>query len=514
MLVLLAGALSFGQTTAQTVLILPFENNSKAPGLEWISEAFPEVVGEGIASSAVYIIPRDDRNTAFDRMGVPIGAHLSRETLYLVCEQIDADFVVLGKYDYDGQTFTASAQLLDMKKLYLEPEVKESGPLLNMVEIQRALAWDLLRRLTPESLPGKEAFLQSIPPIRLDAFENYVRGEVATTRSEKIQRFHAAVRINPSYTQAILQLGKTYYANREYESAASWFARVPQTDALAGQASFYRGLSCYYIGDYDCAESAFQFIAGNMPLPDVVNNLGVVMGRRGKRGEIDYLEKAVNADPNDPDYHFNLAVAYARVFDNTHAVAELKQTLQLRPSDGEAKSFLDTLSSNGVRAASTTAPKLPLQRIRRTYDETSYRQLALEVERAAESRLAKDPKQHAEFHIERGQQLLSQGFYGDAAKAFEEAIQVDPTKAAAHAGLAQAYAAAGKDQQAVAEASAALKLQPSAGAYILLARQNLKDNKLSAASEEVDRALELDPHNQDAQTLKHEIDGKLGTTKN
>ncbi|MGZ4814906.1 MAG: tetratricopeptide repeat protein [Terriglobales bacterium] len=517
---MLAALVSWAQTGSRTVLILPFENSSKAPGLEWMSEAFPEVLGEGIGSADVYIISRDDRNVAFDRMGVPVVAHLSRATLYRISEQMDADYVVLGSYDYDGQTFTATAQLLDMKKLYLAPQVKESGPLVNMVGIQRALAWELLRDLSPETLPSKQAFLESAPPIRLDAFENYVRGVVATTREEKIQRFREAVRLNPRYTHAVLQLGRTYYNNREYESAASWFARVPANDSLSGQANFYRGLSCYYVGDYDCAESAFKFIESNFPLPEVVNNLGVVMGRRGKRSEIDYLQKAVNSDPNDPDYHFNLAVAYARLFDNAHAVRELKQTLQLRPTDAEAKSFLDTLNgspsgANALRPTSANTGKLPLQRVKRNYDETSYRQLALEIERTAESRLAKgDPKQHAVFHVDRGQQLLSQGFSADAEKAFEEAVTLDPTNAAAHTGLAQCYAAQGKDKEAAAEASAALQLQPSAAAYLVLARQNLNDNKLSAASEEVDRALELEPRNQDAQALKHWIEEKLAATRN
>lgn len=485
-----------------------------------MSEAFPEVLGEGIGSADIYIIPRDDRNAAFDRMGVPVGAHLSRATLYRISEQIDADYVVLGSYDYDGQIFTATAQLLDMKKLFLAPAAKESGPLVNMVDIQRALAWELLRGLSPDTLPSKQVFLQQAPPIRLDAFENFVRGVVATAREEKIQRFREAVRLNPRYTQAMFQLGRTYYANREYESAASWFARIPATDSLSGQASFYRGLSCYYIGDYDCAEASFKFIEANFPLPEVVNNLGVVMGRRGKRSELDYLQKAADSDANDPDYHFNLAVAYARLFDNAHASRELKQTLQLRPSDAEAKSFLDTLNASaggatGVHPASGNAGKLPLQRIKRNYDETSYRQLALEIERTAESRLAKgDPKQHAAFHVDRGHQLLSQGFYADAQKAFEEAVTLDPTNAGAHAGLAETYAALGRDKEAYSEASAALKLQPSADAYLLLARQNLKDNKLSAANEEVERALELEPRNQDAQTLKHSIEEKLAATRN
>lgn len=501
------------------MLILPFENVSKAPGLEWISEAFPEVLGDGIGSADIYIIPRDDRNIAFDRMGVPLGAHLSRATLYRISEQIDADYLVLGKYDYDGNSFTATAQLLDMKKLYLAPEVKESGPLVDMVDLQRALAWDLLRGLTPDSLPSKQNFLQSMAAIRLDAFENFVRGEVATGREEKIQRFREAVRLNPHYTQAMLQLGTTYFANREYESAASWFARVPADDVLAGQASFYRGLSCYSFGDYDCAETAFKSLEAEFPLPEVVNNLGVVMGRRGKRAEVEYLEKAVNSDPSQPDYHFNLAVGYARIFDNAHAIRELKETLRLRPSDAEARTFLDTLngspSGSGLRTASASTGKLPLQRISRNYDETSYRQLALEIERAAEARLTKDdPQQHAAFHVERGQQLLSQGFNADAAKAFEEAITIDPTNAAAHSGLAQADAATGKDKEAVAEANTALRFQPSADAYLILARQNLKDDKLSAAGEEVDRALELEPRNQAAQDLKRTLDEKLSTTRN
>jgi Tfp pilus assembly protein PilF/TolB-like protein len=513
---LLSSLVTVAQNGAHIILILPFENTSKAPGLEWISEAFPEVLGTGLGSGSAYIIPRRDRNSAFDRIGVPTTAHLSRETLYRISEQMDADYVVLGAYDYDGKTFSATAQLLDMNKLYLAPEVKETGPLVNMVEIQRSLAWDLLRELKLNSLPGKQQFLESLPPIRLDAFENYVRGVVATPREEKIQRFREAVKLNPHYTQAMYQLAQTYYANHEYESAASWFARVQPGDPLAGEASFYRGLSSYYIGDFDASEAALKTLASQFPLPEVINNLGVVMGRRGKRAELDYLQKAAETDPNDPDYHFNLAVAYARVFENAHATRELKETIRLRSSDTEAKSFLDSLNgSASLRPASSSSGKLPLQRVKRTYDATSYQQLAMEIERTAETRLANsDPKQHAAFHVDRGRQLLAQGFASDAKKAFEEAITLDPTSATAHAGLAETYAALGNDQQAVSEASAALKLQPSAGAFLLLARQNLKDNKLSAASEQVEQALQLDPRNQDAQALKRTIDEKLAVTRN
>jgi tetratricopeptide (TPR) repeat protein/TolB-like protein len=522
LLLVLTSSVAFAESGTQTLLILPFENNSKAPGLEWISEAIPEDLNAGMASSATYIVPRDDRNYAFDRMGIPSTTKLSRATLFRISEQMDADYVVLGSYDYDGQTFTVRAQLLDMKKLYLTPEVKESGPLVNMVAIQRALSWDLLRELNPASIPSKQDFLTQADPIRLDAFEDYIRGILATSRQDKIQKFRDAVRLYPGYTRATFQLGKTYFSNREYESAASWFARVPEADPLATAANFYLGLSSLYIGNYERAETAFKFLEARMPLPEVNNDLGVVIGRRGKRAEIEYLQKAVQGDPNDPDYHFNLAVAYARIFDNGNAIRQLKETLRLRPTDSEAKAFLDSLNEAGAtatassfRQTSTTGPKLPLQRVKRNYDETSYRQLAMEIERAAESRLAKaSPQEHAAFHVDRGNQFLKQGFIQEAQSAFEEAIVLDPTSAAAHLGLAQALVADGKGKEAVAEANAVLRLQPSAAALLILARKNLQDNRLSAASEEVERALVLEPRNQDAQKLKEAITEKLAGARN
>jgi tetratricopeptide (TPR) repeat protein len=521
-LLITLSSVAFAENGTQTLLILPFENASKAPGLEWISEAIPEVLSEGMASSATYIVPRDDRNYAFDRMGVPTATKLSRATLYRISEQMDADYVILGSYDYDGQSFTARAQLLNMKKLYLAPEVKESGPLVNMVTIQRALAWDILRDLTPDSMPAKQDFVAQAVPVRLDAFENYVRGILATARQDKIQKFREAVRLSPNYTPAIFQLGKTYFANREYESAASWFARVANDDSLATAANFYLGLSSFYSGNYDRAESAFKYLESRMPLPEVVNDLGVVLGRRGKRSEIDYLQKAVQSDPNDPDYHFNLAVAYARIFDNGNATRQLKEVLRLRPTDTEAKSFLDTLSTSSAavpastfRQTSATSAKLPLQRVKQNYDETSYRQLALEIVRTAESRLAKaSPRDHAAFHVERGNQFLNQGFSTEAQNAFQEAVVLDPTNAAAHTGLAQVLEADGKGKEAAAEANASLRLKPSAAALLILARQNLQDNRLSAASEEVERALVLEPRNQDAQKLKDAITEKLAGARN
>jgi Flp pilus assembly protein TadD len=494
------------------MLVVPFENASGAPGLEWVGETFPEILGQRMASGPLYLVGRDDRNYAFDRMGIPQNLRPSRATLYRLGEQMDVDYVVMGRYSFDGRTFTVSARLLQMNKLRLMPEVTESGPLPKLLDLESALAWDLLRQLTPDLVTSRNQFVAAAPSVRLDAFENYVRGLLAAVRQEKIRYFRAALRATPSYSAALLELGKAYYAGRDYQEAAAWLARVPRSDPLAREASFYLGLALFYAGDYERAESAFSFVASRLPLTEVYNNLGVVSARRGKKDAAEYFQKAATADPTDPDYRFNLGVSLSRAGDSAGATRELKEALRLRPADSEAKTLLASLLGTPAPAPPRPAAeaRLPLERIKRNYDEASFRQLALEIQNQNELRFAgSDPVRHADFHAQRGAELMDQGLLLEAEREFREAIGLDPTNAQAHTGLARFLEATRDYANARAEARTALRLRPSVETFLALARLDLRDNNPQAAQESVNRALALDPGNADAQTLRRAIAAKL-----
>ena len=117
---------------------------------------------------------------------------------------------------------------------------------------------------------------------------------------------------------------------------------------------------------------------------------------------MEYFSKAVAADPSDPDYHFNYSLALFRNGDNAGAARQLREELQLRPSDAEAKSMLE-LINRGVTASSSviptagnmpvatapTQPRIPFERIKRNYDEASYRQVEMEINNLNQQRLPK-----------------------------------------------------------------------------------------------------------------------------
>lgn len=503
-----------GQTVAgKTMVVIPFENASPTPGLEWIGESFPETFHEQLNSPVLYVASRDERLRAYDRQGVPAGVHASRATLYRLAEQMDVDYAVLGSYRYDGTRLTASAQLLDMRAQKLLPAATESAPLADLGILQSALAWDLLRLIRTDFSVPKDKYIASVAPARLDAQENYIRGMLATTIEGRLQHYREAARLNPEYARAWLELGKTYYAQRAYEPAITALSQVPRSATVAREANFYLGLAAYAHGDLAKSESAFEFVAARLPLAEVYNNLGVVAARRGQKKAADYFQRAIQNDPSDPDYHFNLGVTLAQAGDRVGAARELHAALDHRPNDAEAKMLLDSQTpavAGGSVAASSVPSKPTLERIKRNYEEDAFRQMTMQIGSWAEERFVRsDPRAHSRFHIELGQELLAHGFITEAEAEFRHAAAVDPTSAAPLTALAEDYDARGDAAEARTQAEAALRIRESAEAYLILARLDLRENKMDAAAQNINRALQLEPGNSAVQEMKRTLAAKL-----
>ena len=507
------GQTESGQAVAgRTMVVIPFENASPTPGLEWLGESFPETFHEQLNSPVLYVASRDERLRAYDRQGVPAGVHPSRATLYRLAEQMDLDYAVLGSYKYDGERLTATAQLLDMRAPKLSPAVTESGPLADLGTLQSALAWDVLRLIRTDFSVPKDKYIASIAPARLDALENYVRGTLATTAEEKVQRYREAVRLNPDYAQAWLELGKTYYAQRAYELAITALSEVQPSSAVAREANFYLGLAAYAHGDFAKSESAFEFVAARLPLAEVYNNLGVVAARRGQKKAAEYFERAIQNDPSDADYHFNLGVTLTHAGDSTGAARELRTALEHRPNDAEARTLLDSLTpqAGGGIVPSSATSKAPMERIKRNYEEDAFRQMTTQMGSWAEQQFARsDPRAHARFHLELGKELLAHGFTTEAETEFRHAAAVDPSSSAPLTALAEDYDARGDAREARAQAEAALHIRESAEAYLILARLDLRENRMEAAAQNINRALQLEPGNSAGQDLKRTLAAKL-----
>jgi tetratricopeptide (TPR) repeat protein len=377
-----------------------------------------------------------------------------------------------------------------------------------LFDAENAIAWKVCKAINPKFTVAEQTFLSASNGIKLTSFENYIRGISATTPQERTKRLQAAVQESPSYTAAQLALGKELYTDREFDQAGAVLAKVPRNARVALEANFYLGLARFNNAKYAEAEAAFAFVASQLPLPEVVNDEAVAQSRQGHDGTV-LFQRASSTDPNDADYHFNLAVSYYRRGDLPNAQHEVEATLKLKPNDTEAAELRTLIASGRTQPAKTVSGFDPITRLRRTYSEAGFRQVTFELDEVRAMRLATlPPAQQASEYTQLGREYLAQGLLPEAEEEFNAAIQADSNSAQGHAGLAQIREQSGDENAARNEAQASIALKPNVNAYLVLARLDLQKNQLSAAVADVQNALRIEPANPAAMGMRQALQNR------
>jgi tetratricopeptide (TPR) repeat protein len=512
------------ETGGRVVLVLPFDNRSGQANLAWVGNSFPDTLNQRLTTAGFLTISRDDRQYALDHLGLPVDFRPSRATTIRIAQTLDADFVIVGSYTVANERISVQAQVLEVNKLRLSAPLTDSSELTRLFDVENAIAWKVARQIDPHFNVAEQTFVASSEGIQLSAFENYIRGTDATTSQERIKRLQMAVLSSPNYAAALLALGKAQYAEREYDQAAATLAKIPPTDRRALEAGFYLGLARFNSAKYAESESAFSFVASRLPLPEVVNNQGVALSRQGHDAAA-LFQRASAADPNDPDYHYNLAIALLRRGDFAGAQREVELTLKLRPADTGAAT-LKTRISAGRSTAGSVMPGTPgtlgsgsdqagtqnfdpVERIRRTYSEASFRQAAFQLDQMRAMRMATfPPAEQAAQYTQLGQDYLAQGLIPEAEQEFQAAIAADSANAGAHAGLAQVRERSGNAEDARREATTSINLDPNVVAYLVLARIELQAKRMPESAAEVSKALQLEPGNTAAQGMRQALQAR------
>ena len=495
----------------RVLLVLPFENRSGNPSLNWIGDSFPDTLNRRLGSAGFLTISRDDRAFAYEHLGLPEGFRPSRATSIQIARQLDANNVIVGSFTVSGNTLTVQARVLSIEDLRFSQTLQDAADLQHLFDAENAIAWKVARSLQPGFSVAESTFVGAPGAVPLPAFENFIRGDNATLPAERLQRLKAAVTYAPDYAAALLALGKQQYLGRDFAAAAATLGKIPPASPLSLEGGFYLGLSRFNAANYAGAETAFAFVAQHLPLPEVINNQAVAQSRQGKNS-IALFQRASSADPSDEDYHYNLSISLYRQGEIPQALTEAQSALKLRPNDNEARQLeaqLHTVAAGTRLNADTATGFSPVERIRRTYSETSYRQAAFQLDQLRTARLATlPPAQQAAEYIALGREALSQNLLPEAETRFRSALAADPTSAEAQAGIAEVNERSGNANQAHTDALASLRMHPNAAGLLVLARLDLANNALPVAADEVSQALQLEPANGEGLALKQTLQSR------
>ena len=489
------------------LLVLPFDNRSAQPSLEWVREAAADLLSRRFASAGFAPMSRVDRMYALDHLGLPQGFHPSRASALKMAQTLDADSIVVGSYMTDGSDIVVEARLVNVPELRMSQASTARGPIAKMADVFDSLAWKLTRQMDPRFGGSEDSFLAAGREIRLDAYEQYIRGITEPDQSERLKHLQKSVELDTRFGSAWMALGREQYTVQQYEQAAKSFANVGRNDPEALEAGFYRGLALVFSGSYKEAEQAFAGVAQILPLAEVLNNQAVAESRQGTDATELFMRSAA-ADPASADYHFNLAVSLKRHGQAAGAAAELAQCLKLRPADAEAQALEAAWKQPGAASSDS------LERIVRTFDAAAFRQAAVMMNQVDDDKLGTlSPSQRAHKLCEQAAGFFERGLLLEAGRLYRDALSADANSAEAHAGLARVRERSGDAEAARKEAHASIDLKPSVEAWLVLARLDLARGKKDDAMREASEALKLDSSNSVAQQMQLQLLAQPGTKK-
>jgi tetratricopeptide (TPR) repeat protein len=523
----LAAAISTQSAAPDRILVMPFENPEHNSRIVWLGEAAAILLTDDLGVLGANPISRQERQRAFERLQLPPAAALTDATIIRIGQIVGAAQVILGTLHVERDTLVVRARAVALDSGRIKTNVTVRGSLDSLFSTFERIA----RQIAPSPKSSADIAGQHPP---LAVFENFIKGLLAETPATAVRYLNAALKLEPTFDRARLALWDVYADQSEHEKALAVVASVPAGSSWARRARFLVGISQLNLKKHDDAFATFQALADAQPTPTVLNNAGVAQLRRAVMAPQSpsvqaaaLFKKASEADPDDPDYLFNLGYACWQGRDTQATIYWLREAVRRNPADGDAHFVLGAALAATGRLAEASREKELARRLSSTYEEWDKRtgaepiprgleRIKNEVElphaRRIEARLTatgqRDQQELAAFYLDRARRLYLQENDREATVELNHALYLSPYLADAHLLMGRIHLRNGR----VHDASDAFKISlwsaETAEAHAALGEAYRQAHDLAAAREEAERALALDPSFTEARQLLARLDGR------
>ncbi len=280
------------------------------------------------------------------------------------------------------------------------------------------------------------------------------------------------------------------------KSAADHAAKEQQAVALINQGKLQEAEALYR-----------ELITAGNNNHIVYGNLAAICGMQDRFDElIEFLRKALELNPNYPDFHNNLGVALKRKGDLTAAIASYKKALELKPNYPDAHNNLGVaLKGQGDLTAAIASYKKALE-LKPNYPDAHNNlgnaltdQGDLTAAIASYKKALELKPNYPDAHNNLGNALTDQGDLTAAIASYKKALELKPNYPDAHNNLGTALQEQGDLTAAIASYKKALEFKPNhPDAHNNLGTALKEQGDLTAAIASYNKAVELQPNHPEA----------------
>jgi tetratricopeptide (TPR) repeat protein len=402
LILLLACVAAQAQVSADTVLVLPFENTSDKPEFNWVGESFADSLSDLLRVPTLNVVKNEERKIIQQRLRIPLSTLPSLATSLKLARESGATLLITGKYNIVPAQGDMAATLNVTTKIirvnegrFLNEELPDgrritrdiilNDALGNLQTMQGQIAYQILYQ-RDKALPfSQNQLIEAASKVPPRAFEAYIKGLLTQVPDAKENYFKNAIRLYAEsgqgdvYSDAALELGHLYLGQKKSNDAVKYFEQVISANQACkekakndskparcgdegyAEASFYIGLIYWQQNNYEQALGVLRPLADDLKLTSVYNALGAIAvqaSRAEKKNDakaaalltegMDLLKKASDSAPDELNIRFNYALANYLTGNYPEAAASLKAFIATKPGDGDANYLLSkTLTQLG-----------------------------------------------------------------------------------------------------------------------------------------------------------------------
>lgn len=524
-------------TTADVVMVLPFENTSNRAEYNWVGESFADALAELLNKPGLVVVSSDERELAYHQLRLPETVIPSRATAIKLARQAKATMIVVGSYSVTPSASTeanndkvprdgyvqVTSRVIKVNEGRTLGEVMDGGwatrqfdyggPLTTLQDIHGRLAYQILYQ-RDKALPySQNQIVQEATKIPQKAFEAYVkavqlplRDELRANYLKNALHYYAESLGGAVYPQAAFELGRGYMSLGNWKEATEYFSKIQKKEPHYAEAAFYASLGYTKLGDYGRALATVVPLSSDLPLIAVYNNAGAVAVQAARENKneaerarllaqgADFLGQASKSAPTDPMVHFNYGYALFLAGKYSEAAEHFRPVISSDQQDGQAYFlFSKSLAKLGNTEAAAAADDMARRYLRTAYAKWETEWQKSQTTSGVNLRMRDVLNREEVFGLARESQLA--GAQGTPSSATQDLLI-----------KARDLYQAGRDDEALPELHRVVMIEPTnAEAYLLSGRINLRRSDQEAAIAALKTAIFWDPKLIDAHILLGKI---------
>lgn len=228
----LAAAPAASGAGARRYLILPFENVSSEPGLNWLGEALAMSLADRFELLGMRTVGREERAEAQDALGFPPGTPTTLATSLRLAGLLRAGRMVTGTYTFDpGSGVTVAGRLVDVEGARQIWEGKRPGTLAGIFRLMDPLVLEAAAQDDARLSPASPSTIGSVSDPPLPLYEAIVRGLKEPDPERRVAALEKGLEMNRQAPSLLRALGWALFAAERPAEALERLNAVPDEAA-------------------------------------------------------------------------------------------------------------------------------------------------------------------------------------------------------------------------------------------------------------------------------------------